>query len=126
MEFDGSLPHSRESFAGPYAEPDQLVPYHPILSLQDPFCYYPPTCIFVFVLVSFLIKRAFPFSIRPACPAHLILLDLINLSVLNEEYRLRSLSCNCLHPPITSSLFGPNILLRSFVSNTLSMFFPKR
>jgi hypothetical protein len=31
------------------------------------------------------------------------------------------LLCNFLHSPITSSLFGPNILLSTLFSNTLSM-----
>jgi hypothetical protein len=29
--------------------------------------------------------------------------------------------CNFLHSPVTSSLFGPNILLRTLSSNTLSL-----
>jgi hypothetical protein len=30
--------------------------------------------------------------------------------------------CNFLHSPVTSSLIGPNILLRTLFSNTLSLF----
>jgi hypothetical protein len=37
MEPEGSLPRSQESSTHPYSEPDQSNPYHPILSLSDPF-----------------------------------------------------------------------------------------
>jgi hypothetical protein len=39
-----------------------------------------------------------------------------------EEYTLWSSSlCSFLHPPVTSSLFGPNILPNPLFSNTLSL-----
>ena len=44
------------------------------------------------------------------------------LILLGEEYRLFSSSlCNFLHSPVTSSLLGPNILLNTLFSNTLSL-----
>jgi hypothetical protein len=56
-------------------------------------------------------------------PAHLILLDLIFLIILDEEYKSRNFSLRAfLHFYSTSSLFGPDILLSTLFSNTLSLF----
>jgi hypothetical protein len=56
------------------------------------------------------------------CPAHLILLALITLTILGEEYRPCSSSlCSFLQPSVTSSLLGPNILLSTLFSNTLNL-----
>jgi hypothetical protein len=46
MEAEGTLPCSQEPSTGPYPEPDQSSPYHPILS---------PTYVLVFIVVSFLL-----------------------------------------------------------------------
>jgi len=59
--------------------------------------------------------------IRATCPAHLILLDFITRTILDEQYRSFSSSlCSLLHSPVTSSLLGQNILLNTIFSNNLS------
>jgi hypothetical protein len=63
-----------------------------------------------------------PSPIRATCLAHLILFYFITRTILGEEYRLFSSSLyNFLHSPVTSSLLGPNILLNTLFSSTLSL-----
>ena len=60
--------------------------------------------------------------IRVTCSAHLNLLDLFTQVIFGEQYRSFSPSLrSLLHSPVTPSLLGPNILLNTLFSNTLSL-----
>ena len=60
--------------------------------------------------------------VHATCPAYVILLDLITRMMFGEEYiSLNSSLCSLLHSPVTLSLLGPNILLSTLFSNTLSL-----
>jgi hypothetical protein len=59
---------------------------------------------------------------RATYPAHLILLALITLTILGEDYKPCSSSlCSFLQPPVTSSLLGQNIILSTLFSYTLNL-----
>jgi len=127
MEPESSIPHSQVPATCPYPEPARSGPY--------------PTSHFLDIHLNIILLSRpgsskwsltlrFPHQnpvypslslIRATCPAHLILLDFITRTILGEVYRsLSSYICNFLHSPVTSSLLGPNILLNTLFSNTLS------
>jgi hypothetical protein len=66
---------------GPYPEPEQSNPYHPILLLYNPFYHYPPTYVLIFIVVSFLLAfqpksymhSSYPHSCYMPCQYHLLL-----------------------------------------------------
>jgi hypothetical protein len=136
MEPEVSISCSQEPSTDPHPEPDQSnpiqsIPSHPIPS-------HPVSLRFILILSTYLrlglrsglfpsglpnnILYALFFShIHATCLARVILV-LIILITLGEEYKLRSSSlCSFLRPPVTSSLFGPHILLSTLFSNTLSL-----
>jgi hypothetical protein len=75
------------------------------------------SCLFLSSSLTNIVYAFIFFPIRATCRAYLIILDLITLIILGEEYKLWSSSlCSFLQPPVTSSLFDPSIFL-----NTLSL-----
>jgi hypothetical protein len=105
-------------------------PLVPILSHMHPVHTFPPYFPKIHFLLSshlclglpsWIFPPSFPTNIfyavsicpmRATWPAHLILLDLITLIVIDEANKLRSSSlCSVLQPPATSSLLGSNIPL---------------
>ena len=100
-------------------------PLFPILSQLDPVHTPHPTSLrFILILSSHLrlglpsglfpsgfptktLYTPLPSPIRATCPAHLILLDFINRTILGEEQRSLSYSlCSFLHSHVTSSILG--------------------
>jgi hypothetical protein len=98
IEPESSIPNSQELSTCSYPEPDQSSPHHPIPpSKIHPNIIHPPTSWSSYGLFrsGFPTNNLYVFlfsPIRATYPAHLILLDLIILIILGEEYKSRSSS----------------------------------
>ena len=105
----------------------QSIPPHPnawrsILILSSHLRLGLPSSLFPSDFPTKTLCTTLPSAIRATCPAHFILLDFITHTILGEGYRSLSSSLyKFLHSPVTPSLLGPNILLNTLFSSTLSL-----
>ena len=89
MEPEGSLPHSQVSATCPYPEPDQSNSCHPtLLNIHLNIILVLPNGLFpsAFLTKTLYTPLLYPITpIRAACLAHLILIDLISRTILDQQ-----------------------------------------
>ena len=128
MEPECSLPHSQEPSTRPYSEPDQSSPcphstsWRPILTFSSHLRLVLPNGLFSLGFPTKILYAPRLFPLHATYLANLILLDLIAPIIFGGGcISLRSSLCSFLRSLLTSSPLGPNILLSTLLSNTLSL-----
>jgi hypothetical protein len=126
MEPEGSLPHSQQHATCPHPQADQSCPW-PLSHVLK---------IYLNIILpslsgssKWILTLGFPHKNHvhthhhsATCTTHPILVDFIIRTILGEEYRSWSSRLwSFLHFPVTSSLFGPNILHSTIFSHTLRL-----
>jgi hypothetical protein len=117
MEPEGSLPCSQELANCPYTEPNESIhiPKSNFPNIHSNLVPHLHLFLHCVLLPSGLATKMLYAPITDprsaTCPAHLIFLALITLTILGEENKPCSSSlCSYNKPPVTSSIFDPNIL----------------
>ena len=128
MEPEYSILYSQVPTTCPYTEPawSSPNPPHPTswrsIYISSHLFLGHPSGLFA---SGFLTKSLYMPLLSPICATcftQLILLYVIPRTILGEQYRsLSSSLCHFLHTTVTSSFLGPNILLSTLFSNTLSL-----
>ena len=124
MEPEGSLPHSQQPATCPYPRPARSSPYPHIPLPEDPSLYNPPIYGWVFQVVSFLQVSPPKLCIHLSTPPYALHAPPISFFSIwsSEQYWVSSTDhSHCIVFSVTSSLLGPNILLNTLFSNTLSL-----
>jgi hypothetical protein len=124
MEPEGSITNSRVSTLS-QTNPGHITPSH-LSKIHQ--LYYSSTYVLVFLVVTFplafppiIYKRSSsPHTCYMTRPSHPPRLDYSNYTWRRVQIT-KLLVMQFLHSPVTSSLFGPNILLSTLFSNTLSL-----
>jgi hypothetical protein len=123
---EGSLPCSQEPSTGLYAEPDWSSPYHPF-SLRSILILSTHLLLGLRSALSFWLSHQYPIwipllphSSYMFCPTHPPWLHHSNY--VWWEVQVMKLIMQFPPSPVTSSLFGPKILLSTLFSNTVSLY----
>ena len=128
MESESSLPHFQVHHNCPCPEPVRHSPYPPshflklhfniiLTSTPGPPKWFSSSGFPTKILCTLLL-----FPLHATCPAHLFLLEIITRTILGEGFNsLSSPLYSFLHSIVAPSLLGPNILLNTLFSYTLSL-----